>query len=224
MPPHAIIAAVRRGCRILLVVGGVGAAVMAVVVVWLMAATVRPPSPRASIDAWDGGAGPQAGRSIFESCASCHLADGEGRPDGSIPRLAGQRSAIVARKLRRLARGEVDLPVMVGFARSLNDSDIDDVADFLEELPVPVQGTADPRGAELYAVCAACHGLSGEGNDGLGAPRLCGQHAPYLVRRMEESVANTRGDADPAMAAIVAAMAPADRAAIASFLASGACR
>ena len=32
---------------------------------------------------------------VYAHCASCHLHDGSGRPDGSIPRLNGQRRAVL---------------------------------------------------------------------------------------------------------------------------------
>jgi cytochrome c oxidase subunit 2 len=44
---------------------------------------------------------------------------------------------------------------------------------------------ADPAaGAAQYATCMACHGPSGEGNQGLNAPRLAGQPAWYLRRQL----------------------------------------
>jgi len=59
-------------------------------------------------------------------------------------------------------------------------------------------------GASAYAqFCASCHGEYGEGNDDLLAPKLCGQYAPYLNRRIDEIIHNTREDADPAMRALV---------------------
>jgi cytochrome c553 len=199
---------------------GTFAALIVLTGIWWASTTIRPAQGPPATDVWDSGIGAAEGREVFASCASCHLADAMGRSDGTIPRLAGQSAAILSRKLRRIASGEVDLPVMTAFARALSDSEIDAVASWLAALPgAPVANNTD-RGAELYAqTCIACHGPSGEGNDALGAPRLSGQHAPYLVRRMEESVSNARGDADPVMAVFVTALSPADREAIAVFLA-----
>jgi len=210
-----------RGRTALRVAGGILVLALGVTL-WFERASVRPPAAHERVGTWDGGEGPATGRAVFESCASCHMADAAGRPDGSIPRLAGQRPAILARKLRRLAAGDVDLPVMEGLARSLNGAEIDAVADFLGSLPVP-STELDQRGLPLFtAHCAACHGPVGEGNDALGAPRLSGQHAPYLARRMDDAITNARGDADPAMGAIVAGLSSEERGLIAAFLASNA--
>ena len=210
----------RAGCRrTLLMTVGVWVVGVAVGALWWVFAEVRPHVPNE--DLWDPGA--QAGSAIFASCASCHFADGSGRADGSIPRLAGQRAAILEKKLRALSDGSVDLPVMVGFARSLDDAEITAVAGWLSALPDAPAEPVHLRGALLYSErCVACHGPDGAGDDALRAPRLSGQHAAYLLRRMEESVANARGDADPAMAAIVAATSPEDRASIATYLAANA--
>ncbi len=37
-------------------------------------------------------------------------------------------------------------------------------------------------GKALYAVCAACHGAQGEGNQALNSPKLSGQEEWYLIR------------------------------------------
>jgi cytochrome c oxidase subunit 2 len=53
---------------------------------------------------------------------------------------------------------------------------------------------ADPlAGAAQYAVCMACHGPSGEGNQSLNAPRLAGQEAWYLRRQLHAFRNGLRG-------------------------------
>jgi cytochrome c oxidase subunit 2 len=48
-------------------------------------------------------------------------------------------------------------------------------------------------GKALYAVCAACHGATGEGNVALNAPRLSGQGAWYLERQLTLFKQGARG-------------------------------
>jgi cytochrome c oxidase subunit 2 len=55
-----------------------------------------------------------------------------------------------------------------------------------------VAGNAD-AGKQLYAVCAACHGLQGEGNPALNAPKLSGQGDWYLQRQLKHYKQGARG-------------------------------
>ena len=154
--------------------------------------------------------GPSAAPAAYAPCASCHLHDGSGRPDGSIPRLSGQRQSVLENKLYRLRSGMMRLPVMDPFDRTLAPEDITQIAKYLSqlhELPVPsneLRSTEHAQGASLYAQhCASCHGAAGEGQDGIFASRLCGQYAGYLNRRLAEAAAKSRGDADAIMQGVV---------------------
>lgn len=168
------------------------------------------------------------GAAIWASCASCHMADGSGRLDGDIPRLAGQRASVVAAKLRRIRDGDVDLPVMLPFAATLSDAEIDAVSAFIHALPPPKKrglgSEAQPGADARYRThCAACHGVDGTGRDEPPTPKICGQHAGYISRRVQETLEGSRADGDPAMRAIAATLSPTDRDGIASWLASSPC-
>ncbi len=185
------------------------------IAIWWACTAVAPPEP--APDVW----GPtDDGAQVYASCASCHLADGSGRPDGVVPRLAGQPAEILASKLTRIASGQVDLPVMLPFARALTDDAIAQVAEHIEGLPAVAvgQGTAGGGGTVYADHCAACHGAAGEGSVPLGAPRLCGQHHGYLLRRLRAP--ESRGDADAAMVAIVQTLGDEQLDAAATWLAA----
>ena len=49
------------------------------------------------------------------------------------------------------------------------------------------------RGAQLYATCAACHGVLGEGNRDLNAPRLTHLAPVYIVAQLQKFKAGIRG-------------------------------
>jgi cytochrome c oxidase subunit 2 len=52
----------------------------------------------------------------------------------------------------------------------------------------------DPaKGEILFAVCQACHGPDGQGNQQLGAPRIAGQKSWYLLRQLRHFRAGARG-------------------------------
>jgi cytochrome c553 len=171
---------------------------------------------------------PEGEPAAYAPCASCHLHDGMGRPDGSIPRLAGQRRAVLENKLHRLRTGVARLPVMDPFARSLTPNEITEVATYLSALPVAERTSSTAReqrlvrGASRYALrCASCHGTSAEGHDGLFASSLCGQYAGYLHRRLHEIVAGDRGDADAIMRDAIADVSIGELRVIAAWLAKG---
>ena len=48
-------------------------------------------------------------------------------------------------------------------------------------------------GKELYQICSSCHGLEGEGNAALNAPKLSGQEAWYIKRQLEYFKHGVRG-------------------------------
>ena len=55
----------------------------------------------------------------------------------------------------------------------------------------------DPvAGQAAYAVCAACHGTQGEGNQAVNAPKLAGQEPVYLERQLEYYKEGVRGTAE----------------------------
>ncbi len=162
-----------------------------------------------------------AGAVIFQGCASCHHADAIGRADGSVPRLAGQPAAVLARKLEKLQTGEVWLPVMTPFARALTEEQVVAVADWLANLPQPERA---PGEAAYQISCAGCHGEDGQGRAETHAPGLCHQHADYLHRRIEEIQTNRRGDADPAMQQVVAGLPTGLLGSIVAALSEGRCQ
>lgn len=51
-------------------------------------------------------------------------------------------------------------------------------------------------GQSLYAVCSACHGMKGEGNPALNAPKLSGQGDWYLKRQLNNFKQGARGTHD----------------------------
>ena len=48
-------------------------------------------------------------------------------------------------------------------------------------------------GKPLYGVCVACHGVNGEGNQAMNAPRLAGQEAWYISRQLTNYQQGIRG-------------------------------
>ncbi|KRC12036.1 cytochrome C oxidase [Hydrogenophaga sp. Root209] len=71
-------------------------------------------------------------------------------------------------------------------------------AAWLEKQPTYAQLRDTPAanatiGKNFYAVCVACHGVNGEGNVALNAPKLAGQSAWYLERQLHLFKSGARG-------------------------------
>lgn len=56
----------------------------------------------------------------------------------------------------------------------------------------PAAGDPD-KGKQVFEVCVVCHGEQAEGNEDIGAPKLAGQHAWYLITQLENFRAGIRG-------------------------------
>lgn len=70
---------------------------------------------------------PQAGRTKAAACASCHAEDGNSE-NAMFPRLAGQHESYLIRALNEYKSGARSNPMMMGFASTLSEEDIRDVA------------------------------------------------------------------------------------------------
>jgi cytochrome c553 len=140
--------------------------------------------------AQDGSA--EAGQTKAAVCAACHGADGNSTANPEWPSLAGQHPVYLERQLQAYKDAQRPDPGMQGFAQSLSEQDMLDIAAYFSAQTMAVKG-ADPalvdRGQRIYrggipergvAACIACHGPSGSGNPLAGYPRLSHQHAPYL--------------------------------------------
>jgi cytochrome c553 len=140
------------------------------------------------------------GAVLFAQCAACHGAEGQGLPDGSTPRIAGQHFQVIVKQLVDFRYGKRwDFRMEQRSNRHLGAfQDIADVASYLSRQPRRGHaggdgGDTDPQGAILYAAnCVTCHGARGEGDDEGVVPMLAGQHPAYLLRQMYDAVDGRR--------------------------------
>jgi len=141
------------------------------------------------------------GARLFAGCVACHGSDGGGEANGTVPRIAGQHAAVLIKELvdfRNRRRWDLRMEQVAGGHRLTGPQDVADVSAYVATLRVNFPAaTGDgeylQRGASAYIrVCAGCHGASGQGDGAAGVPRLAGQHAPYLLRQMQESATNGR--------------------------------
>jgi cytochrome c oxidase subunit II len=148
---------------------------------------------------------PVAGKAAYAICAACHEQQGEGNAALNSPRIAGQEDWYIRRQLeayrngwRGTRPGDTYGMQMRPMALAVADPvAVDNLIAYIETFPdrpapITIQGDIT-AGQAAYAVCAACHGADGMGNEQLGGPRLSGQNDWYLVRQIRAYQTGHRG-------------------------------
>ena len=146
-----------------------------------------------------------AGKSAYMICSTCHGAEGEGNAALNAPALAGQDDWYLKRQLIKYKEGvrgshpdDTHGMQMRAMAMTLADeTKIDEVVAYIAQLPVTAPlATFDgdvAKGAASYALCAACHGPDGAGNELMNAPALQNLQDWYIVRQLQNYKSGVRG-------------------------------
>ena len=146
-----------------------------------------------------------AAAALYQPCAVCHGAAGEGNVALQAPALAGQSATYLQRQLQHFKEGirgadPADQPgaQMRAMSATVREADIAVLAEYLAALPPPTvtpAADADLRNGNNYyqANCGACHGSRAEGNPALHAPALAWLDASYLRRQFENFQRGLRG-------------------------------
>ncbi|WP_054120573.1 cytochrome c [Novosphingobium sp. AAP93] len=163
--------------------------------------------------------------SKVDSCAFCHGDKGQS-VNPRYPNLAALPAAYIETQLRAFASGARRNPNMGPLAMQLGEPEIADLAAYYARQPArPNPYAPGPKamltqGRKLAQAggCAACHG---EAYTGMQAfPRLAGQGADYLARQLDAFAEGTRNEPSGMMKMVASARTPAERRAIAAYLAS----
>lgn len=138
-------------------------------------------------------------------CASCHGADGNsGSPEN--PKLAGQHPEYLVKQLAEFKAGKRKNAIMQGFAATLSDDDMRNIAywaagqkqkpGFAKDKELVTLGERIYKGGiadRQIAACAGCHSPSGAGIPSQ-YPRLAGQHADYVASSLRGYRDGTRNN------------------------------
>ncbi len=147
------------------------------------------------------------GEVLFGLCSQCHGEAGGGDPAALAPGIAGLGEWYILAQLGKFRSGIRgthfdDIPGMRMRPMSLtlrSEDDVKAVAAYVASLPPParseqrVEGGDPQRDQTLYAVCAACHGAKGEGNQALFAPSLVHTGDWYVLSSLERFKSGVRG-------------------------------
>jgi cytochrome c553 len=159
----------------------------------------------AACDATPPPVGMARGAELFETCVPCHGEAGLGNTEIAAPTIAGLPQWYIEAQLQGFQQGwrgahHTDLPGlrMRPMAASLNrEGDVESVAQYVAALsPVYPESTLDGNagvGAELYAVCVACHGADGLGQEPLRSPPIVQMHDWYMLNQLRNFKSGARG-------------------------------
>lgn len=164
---------------------------------------------------------------IETKCALCHGTQGEAGSD-ELPVLAGQNPKYLAKQLRDFQSGRRK-SMMQRFAKGLTEPDIEAIAAYFASQKAPAHKVSDAdlhaagrilyqkgSGAPDAPACQTCHGEKAHGTD--IAPRLAGQHAPYLERQLREFTQRARTNDNEIMLTLAGRLSPFDMKALAEYL------
>jgi cytochrome c553 len=150
----------------------------------------------------------ERGRELFQLCASCHGAAGEGNPLYLAPVIAGLPLWYLEGQLTKFRDGGrgthfddlegMRMRPMALSLRTEHGDDLKDVAAYVATLPAlkpapTLSGGDAARGAASYAVCQACHGAAGEGVQATNGPPLANQSDWYLLSSIQRFKSGVRG-------------------------------
>lgn len=151
---------------------------------------------------------PQGGHDLYESCKACHGNHGEGQAYVAAPAIAGLPLWYVestVRKFRTGLRGahpdDAEGLRMRPMSRQMaSDFEVKTVSAYVAAMPAvrsapTLTGGNASLGQGSYAVCAACHGPTGMGNEQLKAPPIAGQADWYLLSSLKKFKSGVRGAA-----------------------------
>lgn len=162
-------------------------------------------------------------------CGACHTADGS-RGSPANPIIAGQHPEYLVKQLQEFKSGKRNNPVMKGFASTLSDDDMRNVAAFYASKSAKPGFAKDKELVRLgeriwrggiaekaVPACAGCHSPNGAGIPAQ-YPRLAGQHADYSEAQMNAFRSGLRANSAQ-MTAIAARLSDREIKAVSDYVA-----
>ncbi len=173
----------------------------------------------------------EAGKVKSTTCIACHGADGNSTVP-TFPKISEQNIGYLVKQMTEFKDHSRKDPTMEPIASTLSEEDIKDLALYYSAQK-RTTGKADPAlvelGGKLYkggdmkrgiSACIGCHGPKGNGLPSAKYPKICGQHAAYTEKQLQNFKTGFRRN-DPnhdMMQDIAKRMSDNDIKALASYL------
>ncbi len=169
---------------------------------------------------------PARGKKAFSTFEGCHRKNSSGRSDGTIPRLTGQHSSVIAKQVLDIRADCRNNPSMQPFVvdPAFTMAKLADIAAYLQSLPFEGSiGKGSGKdlllGKQLYERdCASCHGASGAGDPTKFNPVVAAQHYRYLLREVIAIRDGRRGNSNAEMVKVVQPYIPAEIDAVSDYM------
>ncbi|OYY81239.1 MAG: cytochrome-c oxidase, cbb3-type subunit III, partial [Methylophilales bacterium 16-45-9] len=136
-------------------------------------------------------------RMFMNNCAQCHGSDAHG--SRGFPNLTDSdwiHGGSPEKIVETLSNGRVGMMPPMAAAVG-NEDDVKNVANYVLSLSNSTHdATREAAGKEKFAICAACHGADGTGNQAIGAPNLAdniwlhGAGEEAIIKRINEGKVN----------------------------------
>lgn len=145
------------------------------------------------------------GAQLYDTCVPCHGQNGAGSVDRKAPVIAALPAWYIETQLGNFKAGRRGYHAddaaglqMRPMAMSLfTDADVKAVAAYVASLPpvtpTDVGGGDATKGQTSYAVCLACHGPDGMGNEQLKSPPIVRQSDWYIIAQLDNFKSGRRG-------------------------------
>ncbi|NND81601.1 MAG: c-type cytochrome [Gammaproteobacteria bacterium] len=144
---------------------------------------------------------PARGEKLSQTCLGCHGAPGLRNPGPvyNIPMIGGQHKDYIVVSLKAYKDKSRSHGTMQAQAANLSDQDMADIGAFFAAMdgnsrPSNVNAAKAAAGQQESAVCQACHGATGDGDNTI-YPKLSGQYESYLVQALKDYRSGARQNA-----------------------------
>lgn len=142
----------------------------------------------------------ERGEQLSQTCLGCHGAPGLRNPGPvySIPMIGGQHANYIISALQAYKSKARSHGTMQAQAANLTDENMQDIAAFFSGMkgnssPRAVNAAKATAGKAKSAICAACHGATGDGENA-EYPKLAGQYESYLAQSLKDYRSGARNN------------------------------